>query len=144
MKLLAYSLILICIVACAPQDVPIASRSAQFDTYPQRLFESFENSCTGPGESFEKTGNQKFECYEILPAKASAFLILNYDGNPQDLPQSVTRLTSTKNTAGYRVDANVFFEVPQKDGSVIEVPLESPTLDQSISGLFQAMGGLPS
>ncbi|WP_171090223.1 MULTISPECIES: hypothetical protein [unclassified Ruegeria] len=144
MKLFTFIPFLACIVACAPQDVPYASRSAQFETYPQRLFDVFETSCSGPGESFERTSGQTFECREFLPAEASAYLILNYDGNPQDLPQSVMRLTSSKNADGYRIDANVFFKVPQRTGSVVEVPLDSTELDQSISRLFQAMGGSPS
>ncbi|AXT25958.1 hypothetical protein D1823_04820 [Ruegeria sp. AD91A] len=144
MKLLRFIPAVACIVACAPQDVPIASRSAQFDTFPQRLFDTFETSCSGPGESFKKTRNQVFECSEFLPPKATAYLILNYDGHPQDLPQSVMRLTSTKTNAGYRVDARVFFHVPQKSGTAVEVPVESKVLDQAISELYQSMGGSPN
>lgn len=129
------------IVACTPQQEPDASRSAQFDRYPKELFDAFEISCSGPGETFEKIGNRTFECSEFLPPEATAFLILNYDGYPQDLPQSVMRLTSTRNTDGYRVDASLYFKVPQKTGRTVEVPVESETLDRSISALYQAMGG---
>ncbi|WP_050602354.1 hypothetical protein [Ruegeria sp. 6PALISEP08] len=141
MKLFHFIPAIAFIVACTPQDVPIASRSAQFETYPQRLFDTFEINCSGPGESFEKTGKQTFECSEFLPPNAAAYLILNYDGDPQDLPQSVIRLTSTKTNAGYRVDAQVFFNVPQKAGTAVEVPVESKVLDQAISELYQTMGG---
>ena len=113
------------IVACAPQDVPPPSRSAQFETYPKRLFDTFETDCSGPAERFEKTGNRVFECSELLPPNATAFLILTYDGYPQDLPESVTRLTSTKTRSGYRVDAEMFFNVPQRTGAAVEVPVES-------------------
>ncbi|WP_298848029.1 hypothetical protein [uncultured Ruegeria sp.] len=141
MKLFHFFPAIAFIVACTPQDVPIASRSAQFETYPQRLFDTFEINCSGPGESFEKTGNRTFECSEFLPPNAAAYLILNYDGHPQDLPQSVIRLTSTKTNVGYRVDAQVFFNVPQKTGTAVEVPVESKVLDQAISELYQTMGG---
>ena len=144
MKLFHFIPATACIVACAPQDVPIPSRSAQFDSFPQRLFDTFETSCSGPGESFRKTGNQIFECSEFLPPKATAYLILTYDGHPQDLPQSVMRLTSTKTNAGYRVDARVFFHVPQKSGAAVEVPVESKVLNQAISELYQTMGGSPN
>ena len=132
------------IVACTPQDVPDASRSAQFGQYPEKLFDTFETSCSGPGETFEKIGNHGFECSEFLPPDTTAYLILNYDGYPQDLPQSVMRLTSTKNASGYRVDATLFFKVPQKSGSTVEIPVESKTLDTAISALYQAMGGSPT
>ncbi|WP_368039988.1 hypothetical protein [Ruegeria atlantica] len=129
------------IVACAPQDMPPPTRSAQFETYPERLFDTFETQCAGPGEKFEKVGNRVFECQEFLPPDTTAFLILNYDGYPQDLPKSVMRMTSTKNTTGYRVDAELFFNVPQKQGPAVKVPVESKALDQALGALFQKMGG---
>ncbi|WP_235216204.1 hypothetical protein [Ruegeria halocynthiae] len=108
------------------------------------MFETFEISCDGPGERFEKVGNSAFECSEFLPPDTTAFLILNYDGYPQDLPQSVMRMTSTKNTGGYRVDAELYFNVPQKSGPAVKVPVESKTLDKALSALYQAMGGSPT
>ncbi len=132
------------IVACAPQDVPPPSRSAQFDSYPQRLFDTFEIECNGPGEEFSKTGSRVFECAELLPPETTAYLILNYDGYPQDLPKSILRMVSTKNSTGYRVDAELFFDVPQQKGASVQVPVESKALDQAISALFQSMGGSPT
>ncbi|CUJ94461.1 hypothetical protein RUE5091_01421 [Ruegeria denitrificans] len=132
------------IVACTPQDVPLPTRSAQFETYPERLFDTFETQCAGPGENFEKTANRIFECQEFLPPDTTAFLILNYDGYPQDLPKSVMRMTSTKTTSGYRVDAELFFNVPRKNGPDVKVPVESKTLDQALGALFQQMGGSPT
>ncbi len=132
------------IVACTPQFVPPSARSAQFNTFPDRLFETFETQCSGPAEQFEKIGNQVFECRELLPPDTTAFLILNYDGYPQDLPKSVTRMTSTKNALGYRVDAELFFNVPQKDGPDIKVPVESKALEQAFGTLFERMGGSPT
>ncbi|WP_170335715.1 hypothetical protein [Ruegeria arenilitoris] len=131
-------------VACTPQDLPHPTRSAQFERYPDRLFSTFETQCTGPGEQFEKVGNRVFECTELLPPDTTAFLILNYDGYPQDLPKSVMRMTSTKNTSGYRVDAELFFNVPQKAGPAVKVPVESKALDQALGELFQKMGGSPT
>ncbi len=132
------------VVACTPQDVPPPTRSAQFDAYPKRLFDTFEIQCDGPGEKFEKTGNRVFECTELLPPDTTAFLILNYDGYPQDLPKSVMRMTSTRNSSGYRVDAELFFNVPQKTGPAVKVPVESKTLDKALSALYQKMGGSPT
>ena len=136
--------VLVLFVACAPQDVPPPTRSAQFDSFPKRLFETFEISCDGPGERFEKTGNRVFECSELLPPDTTAFLILNYDGYPQNLPKSVMRLTTTKNNSGYRVDAELYFNVPRRTGPSVKVPVESDALDKSLGRLYQAMGGSPS
>ncbi|MCG7518184.1 hypothetical protein [Ruegeria sp. Ofav3-42] len=133
--------VLALIVACTPHDVPPPTRSAQFENYPERLFDTFEISCDGPGERFENVGNRVFECTELLPPETTAFLILNYDGYPQDLPKSVMRLTSTKNNLGYRVDAELFFNIPQRTGPSVRVPVESETLDKALGALYQAMGG---
>jgi len=132
------------IVACTPQDVPHPSRSAQFDEYPKRLFKTFEIQCDGPGEQFENIGNRVFECTELLPPEPTAFLILNYDGYPQDLPTSVMRMTSTKNSSGYHVEAELYFHVPQRDGSAVQVPVESKVLDKALSTLYRKMGGSPT
>lgn len=132
------------IVACTPQVAPTPTKSAQFDTFPERLFETFETECDGLAEQFEKIGNQVFECRELLPPETTAFLILNYDGYPQDLPKSVMRMTSTKNASGYRVDAELYFNVPQKQGPAVKVPVESKALDTAIGALFQRMGGTPT
>ncbi|MEO1108321.1 MAG: hypothetical protein AAFX90_10400 [Pseudomonadota bacterium] len=131
------------IVACTPQDVSEPSRSAQFNDYPTRLFETFEMSCTGPGDSFRKLPDSSFECSEYLPPEAAAFLILTYDGSPQNLPKSVMRLNPSKTASGYRVDASLVFRVPQKAGSVVEVPVESEALDQALARLYRALGGSP-
>ncbi|WP_420587019.1 hypothetical protein [Ruegeria sp.] len=132
------------VAACTPQDVPQPSRSAQFDAFPKRLIDTFETQCAGPGEKFESIGNRVFQCTEFLPPETTAFLILNYDGYPQDLPKSVMRMTTTKNTAGYRVDAELYFNVPQKTGQDVKVPVESKTLDKALSALYQHMGGSPT
>lgn len=132
------------IAACTTQDVPPPSRSAQFAEYPKRLFDTFEIGCDGPGEEFRREGTSLYECTELLPPETTAYLILNYDGYPQDLPKSVMRLTSTKNASGYLVDAELFFNVPRQSGPAVKVPVESETLDRALSALYQSMGGSPA
>ncbi len=144
MKLLHLAPIGALMAACTAQELPTASRSAQFSAYPDRLFETFQTSCAGPGETFLKIDANSFECREFLPPDTTAFLILSYDGSPEDLPQSIMRMTSTKTSGGYRVDARLFFQVPQKSGATVEVPVESKTLDKALSALYQAMGGSPT
>ncbi len=131
------------IVACTPQETPATSRSAQFSAFPDKLFATFETSCNGPGEEFRKIGNRQFECQELLPPKTTAYLILNYDGYPQNLPKSVTRLTAEKNAGGYLVEADLFFNVPRETGPAAKVPVESKELDKTLSAIYRTMGGSP-
>lgn len=143
MRLLRFLPVLALIVACAPQDDPPGSRSAQFKDYPKQMFSSFQTDCAGPGEDYVNTGKGSFECREQLSPEATAFLILSFDGYPQDLPRIVTRLSSTKNQLGYRVDADLYFLVPQQDGRVLRIPVESEALDQDFSRLYTRYGGTP-
>ncbi|WP_171129656.1 MULTISPECIES: hypothetical protein [unclassified Ruegeria] len=136
-------LAVLAIVACTPQDVPIGSRSAQFPSYPENLFSSFETDCAGPGEDFFKNGRNSAECHEVLPPEATAFLILRFGGYPQDLPKIVTRLESSKNSDGYRVDADLYFLVPQQNGDALRVPVEGTALDQTFSQIYLGFGGEP-
>lgn len=129
--------------ACSsPEPTPL-SRSAQFTDYPDKLFATFEVSCDGPGARFSKAGKSIYECRSSLPPETTAFLILNYDGYPQSLPQGVRRISSTRNTAGYRVDAELYFLVPQKDGASKKVPVESPELNKELILLYRYFGGTP-
>ncbi len=143
MRLISLLTIMGLIVSCTAQDVPPASRSAQFDGYPQNLFNSFKTDCAGPGDKFVKTGTSSFECRETLSPEATAYLILNFDGYSQNLPKIVTRLSSAKNQAGYRVDAELFFIIPQKSGSTLKIPIESDELDRDFSRLYTDYGGTP-
>ncbi|MEX0320228.1 MAG: hypothetical protein AB3N21_19915 [Ruegeria sp.] len=130
-------------VSCTPQDVVPLSRSAQFPENPVALFRAFENSCQEPGETLSRPAPTTLECRQLLSPDATAYLILTYDGYPQDLPESVTRLTATENPAGYRVDAEMFLDVPQKDGRSLNVQFESRRLDRMLARLYRAAGGTP-
>ncbi len=143
MRLISLLTIVGLIVSCTAQETPEGSRSAQFAGYPQSLFNSFKTDCAGPGDKYIKNAASSFECRETLSPEATAYLILNFNGYAQDLPQIVTRLSSTKNQAGYRVDADLFFLVPQKDGSTLRIPIESEELDRDFSRLYTDYGGTP-
>lgn len=144
MYLLRLLTLLPVIVACTQQTTPSpGSHRAQFSAYPQNLLSSFATDCSGPGDTYVQTGRASFECRELLPPQASAVLILNYDGSPQDLPEIVTRLKAAKNAAGYLVDANVFFRVTQKDGTALVVPIEGKDLNRDLSALYTRYGGVP-
>ena len=100
-------------------------------------------SCEGANEQFSRPEKTSYECRSTLPPDTSAFLILNYDGYPQHLPQGVRRMSSTRNKSGYRVDAELYFLVPQKDGATVKVPVESAKLDDELTHLYRYFGGIP-
>jgi len=128
---------------CSEQPPAPEKRSAQFANYPKELFSTFEVSCDGPGEKFTRTSSDRFECRSALPLDTTAFLILNYDGHARNLPVGVRRMSSTRSGAGYRVDAELFFLVPQKEGGEVKVPVQSQELDQELIQLYRYFGGNP-
>ncbi|MGI9370849.1 MAG: hypothetical protein ACR2O2_18635 [Ruegeria sp.] len=135
--------VLVIFVACTTQDVGPVSRSAQFPEFPKDLFDAFKAACADPSEEFSQINRKSRECRQFLPPEATAYLILNFDGYPQKLPQSVMRLTATENQSGFRVDADMYLTVPQKDGSTLKVPVESKALDKKLSQLYRVSGGTP-
>ncbi len=135
--------VLVIFVACTTQEVGPISRSAQFPEFPEDLFDAFKAACTDPAEEFSQISRRSRECRQFLPPEATAYLILNFDGYPQKLPQSVMRLTATENQSGFRVDAEMYLIVPQKDGSTLKVPVESKALDRKLSDLYRVSGGTP-
>ncbi|MEX0278765.1 MAG: hypothetical protein AB3N19_14690 [Ruegeria sp.] len=143
MRLLCFIPVLAMIVSCTSQDDLPGSRSAQFTDFPKQMFNSFQTDCNGPGEDLVNIGRDSFECREHLSPEATAFLILSYDGYPQSLPRIVTRLKSTRNQRGYRVDADLYFLVPQQGGGTLKIPVQSDTLDQDFSRLYARFGGTP-
>ncbi|EEX10711.1 putative lipoprotein [Ruegeria lacuscaerulensis ITI-1157] len=141
--LLALSAIAVSLAACSEQTPAPETRSALFDDYPTKLFKTFEVSCDGPGDKFSHASNDRFECRSPLPLDTTAFLILNYDGHAQDLPTGVRRMSSTRLGKSYRVDAELFFLVPQKDGASVKVPVRSHELDRQLIQLYRYFGGSP-
>jgi len=131
------------IVACTPQDIGAVSRSAQFSDFPDDLFEAFKASCSDPSEEFSEAANGARECKHFLPPDTTAYLILSFDGYPQSLPQSVMRLTPTRNQQGYRVDADLYLAVPQIGGTTLKIPVESESLDRKLTELYRVTGGTP-
>ncbi|KUJ86242.1 hypothetical protein AVO45_02875 [Ruegeria marisrubri] len=131
------------LAACTSQDVGGPARSAAFPEFPENLFAAFEAACADPGQEFRRVEKGTFECRQLLPPETTAYLILNFDGYPQKLPESVIQLSSTQTAQGYQVDADMFLLVPQKSGRILKIAVKSPTLDRKLARLYRVAGGTP-
>ncbi|MFA3915432.1 hypothetical protein [Ruegeria hyattellae] len=143
MKRIGSILALALLTACAPQDVVPGKSSARFMEYPTQLFDVFEAACTGPAYTFSHTGKEVYECRELLPPPEAAATILAYDGYPEDLPQLVIRFVATEDAPGYVVDAELFLNVPQKEGLAQRVVPGDPRINRRMSRLLRMAGGAP-
>ncbi|MDP5216376.1 hypothetical protein Q5Y75_04020 [Ruegeria sp. 2205SS24-7] len=143
MKHFGISALLILLAACAPQDVVPGKSSARFNEYPTQLFDIFELACDGPAYTFNRPGKDVYECRELLPPPEAAATILAYDGYPEDLPQLVIRFSASQSAPGYVVDAELFLNVPQKEGLAQRVVPGDPRINRKMSSLLRMAGGVP-
>ena len=127
---------------CATQDVALSSGKARFPDYPDRLLEAFQAACEGPTQSFTRPTQDVVECREFLPPEPTAAIILQYDGTLDDLPELVIRFRTETSAPGYVVSNNVFLNVPQKSGEVLEVRIASDRLQDRFDDLYRRAGGV--
>ncbi|MEX0349561.1 MAG: hypothetical protein AB3N15_09050 [Paracoccaceae bacterium] len=111
--------------------------------YPTQLFDVFETACNGPAYTFTRVSKDVYECRELLPPPEAAATILTYDGYPEDLPQLVIRFSASDATPGYLVDAELFLNVPQKEGLPQRVVPGDPRINRRMSRLLSMAGGVP-
>ena len=131
------------LAGCATQDIVAGSSKARFGSYPTRLFNAFENACTGPEHTFRKTDGDVYECRELLPPPVTAAAILQYDGYPEDLPELVIRFIATEDVSGFLVNTELFLNVPQKEGAPLKVIPSDPRISRRMARLLEAAGGEP-
>ncbi len=133
----------VAVAACSTQDMEPPSGKARFAAYPDTLFEAFESACGGPAQSFNRPEPDMVECREYLPPEATAALILNFDGTPENLPELVIRFRAEASDPGYLVENDVYVSVPQKDGQRLQVRREDRKLMRTLEQLYERAGGEP-
>ncbi|MEY8842206.1 hypothetical protein AB9K41_24510, partial [Cribrihabitans sp. XS_ASV171] len=130
-------------VGCTPQYVVEPTRRAHFDAFPGLLFRSFEETCTPPDKILTRPGTGIVECNLLMSPEDTAYVILRYDGYPQDLPTLVTRLSASQVADGYLVEVDAYLTVPQKSGPAVRVGFESPSMDRLFTEMLTRAGGEP-
>ncbi|MEX0338070.1 MAG: hypothetical protein AB3N11_03425 [Arenibacterium sp.] len=129
------------LTACAPQDVANYQASAEFESFPNRLFQKAEEVCSDPSESFVRVSRDVIECRLLLPPETTAAVILTYDGVVEDLPQAVVRFAARADGDGYVVDILPYLRVPQRDAAPLRVAQADPRLFRQMQSLLLLSGG---
>ncbi|MFQ6548976.1 hypothetical protein AADZ90_013540 [Aestuariibius sp. 2305UL40-4] len=139
------------LAACAPPvDVAqfaVADRpgaqAAYFSEYPSDLLDAAQEACSGPGDEIRRHQGDSFSCEMLLPPEATAGIILEYDGNLEDLPRFVFRFDTEERGSGYLVTTDNFVRVPQRDGGTIRIRLRDMRLERRMAILLTQAGGRP-
>ncbi|MEX0281511.1 MAG: hypothetical protein AB3N13_10040 [Arenibacterium sp.] len=127
--------------ACAPQDVVAIQASAEFESFPTRLFRKAEQACSKPSETFVRLSKEVVECRLLLPPETTAAVILAYDGVVEELPQAVVRFAARTNDTGYVVDILPYLRVPRRGDLPLRIAASDPALLQQMQTLLVLSGG---
>jgi len=129
--------------ACTAQNLADSSDTARFPEFPTQLFSALQGTCTEPAQQFRRISREIAECREYLEPRATAAIILSYDGTTADLPQLVVRLTARAEGQDYLVTTATYLNVPQKDKGVRRLGFASPHFNQELQALYRLTGGTP-
>ena len=107
----------------APSDKPLSGQvtAAYFANDPAALVAAARGACSHPGEDFVTPAPGVAQCRMLLEPQATAAVILQFDGNIDDLPQLVVSLISARAGDGHAIAGCAFLKVPRKDGRVSRV-----------------------
>ncbi|MEL6915054.1 MAG: hypothetical protein AAFP13_11180 [Pseudomonadota bacterium] len=118
-------------------------QSALFQSFPAPLFEAIASGCQGQLDRLTLVSRNELLCETLPTPEAAAALILQFDGDVEDLPVLVTTLEATESAAGFTVVTEYFYRVPQIGGQVAEVRFAEPRVQRTIRRAFAAAGGTP-
>ncbi|MGR3435425.1 MAG: hypothetical protein ACU0CO_11145 [Shimia sp.] len=122
-------------------DGPAASHSATYAAFPGPLFQAAEAACSAPNDRFVRVSRTAIRCESLPSPTTAAALIVNYDGDIENLPRLVNRLEAQDEGSGIRVTADYFFDVPRKGGAVTRVVIAEPETDRTIRRVLALTGG---
>lgn len=123
-------------------DTP-GKHQAFYDSFPALLFNAAEAACQSPADTFKRLGRGSIRCETLPSPSAAATLILQYDGDLENLPILVNQLTAVEQEDGLKVTVQYFFEVPQLDGGLRRIAMREPRIDETISNVIILSGGQP-
>jgi hypothetical protein len=119
-------------------------RQATFVAWPQTLLTAARAACSDPGQTPREPAPGIVLCETLPTPDIAATLILGYGGTVEALPLYIISFTTVAQEAGYLVTADSFVSVPQTDGTLREVRLPDPRVEEDMMQLLVAAGGTPT
>ncbi len=117
--------------------------SALFAEPPERLIAAARQACSAPGEEFVLPRPGVAQCRVLLDPPTTAAVILNFDGDINELPQLVISLSTAPAPGGHLVTGCAFLKVPRKDGRISRIVQNDRAVAAKLRQMFDAMGGKP-
>ena len=138
--------VFLALTGCAPTIGPSSSdapgrQSAFFDAFPGLLFEAVGEGCQGEADTLTQISETELLCESLPSPQAAAALILQFDGDIEQLPTFVTTLVAEPRGEGFAVTTEYYYRVPQKNGETAVIRFSEPRIEQTIRRVFASAGG---
>ncbi|MEL6609138.1 MAG: hypothetical protein AAFO93_09535 [Pseudomonadota bacterium] len=134
------------LAGCSPALSPSAGdapgrQSAYFAEFPTQLFAAAALGCSRQADTLRRADEDTVVCESLVPPEVAASLILQYDGNLEDLPVYINRISATPAGPGYRVTVEYFFSVPQQSGDTTVIRVRQTQIERTVREVFLMAGG---
>lgn len=131
-----------CASGIAPSSTDAPGRqSALFQAFPDDLFAAISEGCQSDADTLTRVSETQLICESLPSPRAAAGLILQFEGDIEELPTFVTTLEATEHPAGFIVTTEYFYRVPQRSGDVAVVRFRQSRIENTVRRVFAAAGG---
>lgn len=135
------------LLGCAPvieqsQGDGPGRQSAFFESFPTLLFASIASRCQADTDRLTRPSQSELICESLPTPEAAAALILEFDGDVEELPVLVTTLSAEEEAGGFAVTTEYYYLVPQRSGEVAEIRFAEPRVQRTIRRALSAAGGV--
>lgn len=131
-----------CSTSLAPSSSDAPGRqSALFTEFPEPLFDAVGQGCQGDADTLSRPSATELICESLPSPQAAAALILQFNGDIEQLPTFVTTLSAQERSEGFIVTTEYFYRVPQRTGEVAVVRFSQPRIEETVRRIFASAGG---
>ena len=127
-----------------PQPTRTAgSAQALFSSRPADLFEAAGAVCDAPGQNVVRPNTNEVRCESLPDPESAAVLILQFNGDVENLPKFVISFAGATTAEGFVVTAESYIRVPQRTGPAQQIRFPDPNLEAQLQSLLVQAGGQP-
>ncbi len=116
---------------------------ALFSSRPADLYAAAGEVCDAPGQNVVRPNANEVRCESLPDPESAAALILQFDGDVEDLPKFVIAFTGAPTSAGFVVTADSYIRVPLRGGGAQQIRFPDPRIEAELQALLVQAGGQP-
>ena len=129
--------------ATAVSDQPAGAARALFSSRPAELFAAADAVCDAPGQVVVRPSANEVRCESLPDPESAAALILQFNGDVENLPKFVISFAGAPAAAGFVVTADSYIRVPQRTGGAQQIRFPDPRIKAELESLLETAGGQP-